>query len=276
MVAVVVPAVLAILFIPGNNTRSPALVVAMFALLMPPVLAFFSATTFGTPSPFTLVRPMTDAALINAKLKTTIASTLVSWAIVLIAIPVAEIWSGASVSLEQTFAPVVDAFGSSRPLIIGAVFIVVMLMLSTWRQLVQNLCISLTGNSWLIKSTVLAGLLIMTIAGPGLQWFFRNGQIQSRVWNALPLIAIGLLTLKFLAGSIVVSRLHARKVFDDRTLVLRAAAWLTGVIVIYISLDAFLADVMTPPYLKASVATLMMPLARLSAAPLALQWSRHR
>ena len=169
-----------------------------------------------------------------------------------------------------------SSLGSSRPLIFGATLIVGALMLSTWRQLVQNLCISLSGNRWLIKSTVLVGLLMMAILGPGLQWFFSNRVAQARVWNAMPLIAIALVSLKFAAGAIVVSKLHARQVFGDRGLIFSAVAWLAGVILLYAILASFMTDVMTPPYLKAAVAILMMPLARLSAAPLALAWSRHR
>ena len=276
MVAIVVPLVMAILFIPGNNTRTPGIVVPFFALLMPPVLAFFSATAFGTPSSFTATRPLNDAALIAAKLKSTLVSTALAWLIALTAIAVAEVWSGASVAVTTSFEPVVEAFGSGRPFIAGGIFFVAILMLSTWRQLVQNLCISLTGNPWLIKSTVLIGLLIMTALGPGLQWFFRDRDIQSKFWNALPLIAIVLVSLKFAAGAVIFSKLHARRVFDDRGLILRSVAWLSGVVVIYAILALSLTDVMTPPYLKATVAILMMPLARLGAAPLALAWSRHR
>lgn len=277
MVAIVVPAILAILFIPNNNTRTPGTMVAIFSLLMPPLLAFFSATAFGTPTSFTTTRPLTDSALVAAKLKSTLLSAVLAWLIVLIAIPAAEVWSGAWPNvMNGELQPFIDLFGSSRPLIFGGAFIVLALMLSTWRQLVQNLCVSLTGNPWLIKSTVLIGLIGIMFAGPGLGWFFRNPSAQSKVWNVLPLIMMALVLLKFVAGAIVVSTLHARRVFDDATLIKGAVAWLAGVAVIYAVLAVFFTDVMTPPYLKASIAILLMPLARLSAAPLALEWSRHR
>ena len=275
MVAIVVPAELTILFLPGNNTRTPGFAVATFALLLPLVLAFFSGTAFGTPTAFTATRPVSDTALIGAKLKSTLLSTIISWLIVLTAIPAAEIWSGASVPVMKELQPMIEAVGLDHA-IVFAIFVVAVLMLSTWKMLVQNLCISLSGNPWLIKSTVLIGLVGLMLGGPGLDYFFRNTPTRLAVWHELPLIAMTLVSLKFAAGAFVITRLYSRRVLSDRALIGGAAAWLAGVVLIYGVLSWFLTDVMTPPYLKASVAILLMPLARLSAAPLALAWSRHR
>jgi len=116
----------------------------------------------------------------------------------------------------------------------------------------------------------------MVIVGPGLDWFFDHATAQSAVWNVLPLISIAVVSLKFAAAAFIVSRLHARRVLDDGALIAAAFAWLAGVALIYGILSWFLTDVMTPAYLKATIAILLMPLSRLSAAPLALAWSRHR
>jgi hypothetical protein len=275
MVAIVVPAELAILFIPNNNTRTPGFAVAIFALILPPVLAFFSGTAFGTPASFTSTRPINDATLIGAKLKSTLLSTIVAWLIVLAAIPAAEIWSGASVPVMKVLQPLIDAVGGGHA-IVFTIFAVAVLMLSTWQMLVQNLCISLTGNQWLIKSTVLIGLVVMMIGGPGLDYFFRHTHTRLVVWHELPLIAMALVSLKFVGGVLVAFRLHSRRALSDGGLIAGAAVWLAGVVVIYGVLSWFLTDVMMPAYLRASIAILLMPLVRLSAAPLALAWSRHR
>jgi len=275
MVAIVVPAELAILFIPNNNTRTPGFAVAIFALLLPLVLAFFSGTAFGMPTAFTSTRPINDATLIGAKLRSTVLSTIVAWMIVLAAIPLAETWSGASVPVMKVLQPLIDSVGRGHA-IIFTMFAIAVLMLSTWKMLVQNLCISLTGNQWLIKSTVLIGLVVMMIGGPGLDYFFGHTHTRLVVWNELPLIAIALVSLKFVAGALVAFRLHSRRVLSDGALIAGAAVWLAGVVLIYGTLSWFFTDVMMPAYLRASIAILLMPLVRLSAAPLALAWSRHR
>jgi hypothetical protein len=275
MVAIVVPAELAILFIPNNNTRTPGIIVALFALLLPPVLAFFSATSFATPTSFVLSRPVSDATLIAAKLKSTLISTVMASLIVAIAIPAAEMWSGASVPVMNTVQPIIDTFEPDGVLVL-VLFAVIALISWTWRLLVQNLCISLTGNPWLIKSTVLIGLTAMGVIGPGLQWLSRHRDAQAAVWNSLPLIAIALVSVKFVAGAVVMSRLHSSRTLADRALVAWAVAWFGAVVAIYGVLSWLFTDVMMPAYLRASIAVLMMPLAGVGAAPLALAWSRHR
>lgn len=275
MVAIVVPAELAILFIPGNNTRTAGIVVSIFALLMPQVLAFFSATTFGTPTSFMATRPLSDAALTGAKLKATMISTLAAWLIVLVAIPAALIASGASVPVMKELQTIIDETGRVHATTF-AIFAVAALMMSTWGQLVRNLCISLTGNIWLIKSTVIVGLVMMAIGGPGLQWFFSHPRAQAAMWEVLPLIAIALVMMKFTATTLAVSKLHARRVIADRHLIAWATGWLLMVALIYAAISWWFASPLMPAYFKASVAMLFMPLARVLAAPLSVAWSRHR
>jgi hypothetical protein len=275
MVAIVVPAELTILFIPGSNTLETGIVVSMFALLMPQVLAFFSATTFGTPTPFMTTRPLSDAALTAAKLKATMISTLMAWAIVLVAIPAALIASGASIPVMEELQTIV-AEASTVHAVTFAIFAVGALMMSTWGQLLRNLCISLTGNVWLIKSTVVIGLVMMAIGGPGLQWFFSHPRAQAAVWEALPLIAIALVAAKFIAAALAASKLHARRVIGDRGLITLSAGWLLLVALIYAAISWWFASPLMPAYFKAAVAILFLPLARVLATPLSLSWSRHQ
>lgn len=275
MVAIVVPAELSILFIPGNNGRTAGIAVTTFALLLPQVLAFFSATTFAIPTSFLATRPLSDAALTAAKLKATMISALVAWLIVLVAIPVALIGSGASVDLMAELRTIFDETGVAHA-VTFAIFAIAALMLSTWGQLVRNLCISLTGNVWLIKSTVIFGLVLMAIGGPGLQWFFRHPRAQAEAWEALPLIAIALVMAKFAAAAVAASKLHARQVLADRTLIAWAAGWLAVVSVVYAAITWWFASPLTSAYFKATIAILFMPLARVLAAPLSMAWSRHR
>jgi hypothetical protein len=175
----------------------------------------------------------------------------------------------------NTLQPLIDAVGRDHA-IVFTIFVVAFLMLSTWKMLVQNLCISLTGNQWLIKSTVLIGLILLMVGGPSVDYFFGHTHLRLLVWNELPLIAITLVSLKFAAGALVAGRLYSHQVMSDRALIGGAVAWLAGVVVVYGILSWFLTDLMMPAYLRVAIAILMMPLARLSAAPLALAWSRHR
>ena len=103
-VGLLLPFELALLFVAGTDTPALAAYTLCFALLTPPFMAAFAAPRVRRSSPnasdglglapFTAARPMTSAALISAKLRMAIGSTLVSWLLVLIAIPAALTLSG--------------------------------------------------------------------------------------------------------------------------------------------------------------------------------------
>jgi len=71
-------------------------------------------------------------------------------------------------------------------------------------------------------------------------------------------------------------RLHEDRIVSDRALVAGAAAWLAAVVTLYAFLEWFAAAPIFPFYFLAAIAILAIPLTRVSAAPLALAWSRHR
>ena len=62
----------------------------------------------------------------------------------------------------------------------------------------------------------------------------------------------------------------------DRTLLSGAAFWCVAVLILYGVLVWLLDTPHIPHYLLMLVAILAIPLARVSAAPLALAWNRHR
>jgi hypothetical protein len=68
---------------------------------------------------------------------------------------------------------------------------------------------------------------------------------------------------------------HGRLV-SDRAFVTGAAMWSVAVLALYGVLVWLLDTPHFPHYLLMLVAILTIPLARLSAAPLALAWNRHR
>jgi membrane associated rhomboid family serine protease len=79
-----------------------------------------------------------------------------------------------------------------------------------------------------------------------------------------------------LAATWVAARLWRSRVVSDRTLVAGAAGWCGAVLALYGVLAWFLSTPFFPRYVLMLLAILFVPLARLSAAPLALAWNRHR
>src|SRR2546425_4301541 len=96
------------------------------------------------------------------------------------------------------------------------------------------------------------------------------------LWNALPLILAGLVALKMSAAAWIATRLDRSRLLGDRALFVGAACWCVAVLALYAVLVWFFSTPFVAHYLLALIAILAVPLVRLSAAPLALAWNRHR
>lgn len=282
-VGILLPFELALLFA-YSDTLAPVVYTLLAVLFTPPFMAAFAAAAVSNAgphasdstgvTPFMATRPLTSPALIAAKLKMAIWSTLGAWLLVLVAIPLGLTLSGTWPVVIERARQAIEAIGTPR-----AITIVLLgffgLLASTWKQLVQGLCIGLTGREWLIKSSVLLRLSLLIVILPVAQWIIDNRAVT---WlDDLPWILAGLVFLKMSAAAWIATRLYQSRLLSDRTLVIGALCWLAVVLALY-GLLVWL--VSTPPliprYVPALVAILAIPLARLSAAPLALAWNRHR
>jgi len=165
--------------------------------------------------------------------------------------------------------------GALRTVVL-VLLILALCIAATWKQLVQGLFIGLTGRERLIKGTVLFAVTVFSVLGPLGQWIYDNAGVQRVIWDALPLILAVLVGAKMLAATWVATRLWRSRVVSDRTLVAGAAGWCGAVLALYGVLAWFLSTPFFPRYVLMLLAILFVPLARLSAAPLALAWNRHR
>jgi len=171
--------------------------------------------------------------------------------------------------------PRIGAVGTPR----AAVFVLLLLsgfVASTWKQLVQSLYIGLTGREWVIKANAVVLLSFLVLIGPIADWVHENGDVQAALWDALPWILAVLMCVKMSAAAWVATRLYRSRLLSDRILFAGAASWLVVVLALYGVLVWLLSTPLFPRYVLALLAILPIPLARLSAAPLALAWNRHR
>src|SRR5437660_1839184 len=286
LVGLLLPFELALLWLAKD---APAFVfeILFLALITPPFMAAFTAWTVSQPNPqgggrdsygvppFIATRPLTSAELIAAKLKVAMWSTLAAWLVVLVALPLALEWSGTWPLVTERVRRLHDAIGTPRaatvvPLILAG-FIV-----ATWKQLVQSLHIGLTGREWIVKGSVLLTLTFLIVLGPIVEWIIDSPSVQRALWNAGPLILAGLVGLKMSAAAWIATRLDRSRLLGDRALVLGAACWVVAVLALYGVLVWFFSTPFVARYVLALIAILAVPLARISAAPLALAWNRHR
>ncbi|HJQ19270.1 MAG TPA: hypothetical protein VJ867_02905, partial [Gemmatimonadaceae bacterium] len=228
-VAIILPLELLLLWAAGTSA-SLVVVIVLGALLTPVVVATFASVSVSRTgesasdayalSPFIAARPLTDVQLLAAKLRMTVLSTVAAWSLVLLAVPVALYWSGTWATLAQWMRNVVATIGLAR----GVVFLIVVvagLMLSTWRQLVQALCIGLTGNARLIKGSVFASLLLASLLAPFLVWLADTRRLGV-AWSTMPLILAAFACAKMIAGGAVAQRLVRERTLSDRALIVGA------------------------------------------------------
>jgi hypothetical protein len=217
---------------------------------------------------------LTSAALIAAKLKATTWGTLAAWLLVVVAIPLALHLSDTGSMVIERARRVIDAMGMPRA-VVTLLLIGSGLIATTWKQLVQTLYIGMTGREWMVKGSVFLTLAFLFLLGLVAEWILDNGSVRA-LWDALPLILAILVCVKMSTAAWIVTRLYRSRLLSDRTLVTGAVTWSVVVLALYGLLVWLVSTPFFPRYLLALVAILAIPLARLSAAPLALDWNRHR
>jgi hypothetical protein len=284
LVGLLLPFELALLWL-AKDAAAFVFEILFLVLITPPFMAAFTGWTgskphpnagdsYGVP-PFSATRPLTSAELIAARLKMAIWSTLAAWLLVLVAMPLALEWSGTWSVVTERVGRLNGAIGTPRTatvvLLILAGFIV-----ATWKQLVQSLHIGLTGREWIVKGSVLLTLTFLILLGPLVEWIIDSPGAQRALWNALPLILAALVALKMSAAAWIATRLDRSRLLSDRALLLGAACWVLAVLTLYGVLVWFFSTPFVARYVLALIAILAVPLARISAAPLALAWNRHR
>ncbi|HVR39625.1 MAG TPA: hypothetical protein VMU84_11060 [Thermoanaerobaculia bacterium] len=284
LVAIVLPVGLSLLFL---FRETPVIVVEIVvtSLLVPPFMAIFVAATAGKSSsnasesygitPFLATRPVEDHALVVAKWQAALLSTFAAWVIVIVAIPVALMWSDATEPILNIARNVDGVLGRPRAIILG-LLILVALAGSTWKQLVQGLYIAMSGRDWAVKGIAFATLASVTIGFLALGWILDSRQRTAVALSAIPWLMAALVALKLLLAMRVMQRGAERGLFTRTQLIFGAIAWDVCVFAVYVVLTVILPPILFRRYLLLLVAILVVPFVRLAAAPLAVARNRHR
>jgi hypothetical protein len=275
MVAIVLPLELALLFL---FRGTPALVYETLAIVLttPPLMAVFVAATVRQPnSPFTSTRPLTSASLTAAKLKAAMLSTFAAWLLVLIAAPIALQLSETLPLVMQRAYRLAEVMGTTRAVAI-VLLALFLLMSSTWKQLVQSLYIGLSGREWVVKASTFGVLALLAFALPAAHWLLGNRRAMAALWTSFPWIAAALAIAKLSIAGWIAVRLRDRGLLSERRVAIGAICFDLFVLALYTLLVWIFPALLIHRYVLALVAILAIPIARISAAPLALAWNRHR
>lgn len=273
-VAILLPFELSMLFL---FREAPVIIFETLigVLLTPPFMAVFVAAKSQGLTSFLATRPLPNASFVSAKLRAAMGSALSSWLLVLVTVPLALILSGTWPVVIEHAGHAMSILGPPRAVAI-AILALSALVVSTWKQLVQSLCIGESGRPWLVKGSVFFALALLTALGPIAHWVSNDRQVMTALWIGLPWIAAIFVGLKIAAGVWIATRLLRMRLAGIRTLIAAALCWDLAVFALYGLLAWILPELLVRSYVLALLAILAIPLVRVSAAPLALAWSRHR
>jgi hypothetical protein len=130
----------------------------------------------------------------------------------------------------------------------------------------------MTGRKWISTALGLTfGLAVFAI--PGLiGWVVKDHERREQFVSALPWIVATSVGLKLTAAAGIGLSLHRLRLRSRRDLVRAAAFWLAATGLVLATIVFFVEW----SWYAAAAAILIVPLARIGAAPLALHWNRCR
>jgi hypothetical protein len=253
-----------------------------FAPLLAPFFGCFlgrAGTSVGNPYPlssFGATRPLSSSALVAAKLQVAALATLAAWAVVLLAASVWFVHTGMYETAQLLWNHLLREYPAWR-IAATSLLALLVLLLITWRLLIDSLWIGLTGRIWIVRGSLLGFGVALTLAGMMFAHFFATVPgFMDRLQEALPTWAAGAVLLKLLVAGCVGHALLRRGLVRPWTVAKYLGFWILAVAGLFaLACAAILPDAVRMSWL-AFGAVLLVPLARLAAAPLALDWNRHR
>jgi hypothetical protein len=223
--------------------------------------------------PFLALRPLTDGELVLAKLRMAARAVLTSWALVLLAAFLCLGTSGKWRVLAAT--PLLQPY-SGLEICAGLAAGLAGLVLLTWLNLVSGMWIALTGRPWLINTVMGASFIAWVLLGLLAYWLAGRPDLLRALVAALPSLAAWAVVVKLLLAVWLTRALCRRRLVGRRVVAVSAAALTvvaTGTVIVLARLVP--ADLVSLPTLALGV-VLALPVNRFAAAPLALEWNRHR
>jgi hypothetical protein len=269
----------------GPNDEIPPAQPVLSALAIPVLMAGLAGAPVGARNPWvkdtytigasTATLPMSIGEMMGAKLRAAALSTLAAWAIVVLAVPSAVILTG---NLETA----VGWWRQARQeipllqIVAGLLASAILLVGYTWKRLVDSQLFALTGRKWVIESAVSGGIILLVGFGLGGLWIFKQPQIREQLLPLVPWLLGLLIACRLSLAGLALRAGLRRRVLEPRTAVRWVIAWVCVTLTLFGLLAYAVPAERVPVYTLAFAVLFAMPMARLTAAPLALAWNRHR
>ncbi len=225
--------------------------------------------TYGQSLSFGLVRPVSTAILVAAKLWVCAYGTLLCG---LLVIPTVLGWALPTGHWLEMSDRLVALSGSGWAAMLIFVGGLLSLFAMTWGQMAAGLWVGLSGRMWVLK-VMLIGFIGLAIL---VAYLATESARRSEVARQLPSILAWAVACKAVLTLVVSVENIRRELLALRTVLLALGAWLAVAVLLFAELAWLVpVDKVTRANLALGVA-LVLPIARIGLAPLALAWNRHR
>jgi hypothetical protein len=229
----------------------------------------------GRTSPFLLTRPLTSAALVTAKLRLTALTTLAGTGVTLLTGLAWLLLTGTGSDVAGWWRQV-EGMPYPVPAWVLAVLALAGLLGLTGLQLGKGLVYGLSGNNGLRVAGLLGFVVLLVLAVVSRSWLADHPEYQGPFRALLPW-ALGLAVLLKLAAVAVVGSVAVRRGLWERgSLAAVAGVWVVTAGCLLAVLSVLVPAGSVPWGTVPFGVVLVLPLARILAAPLALEWNRHR
>jgi hypothetical protein len=282
----IVPMLLLRYFGPAVQEPSHADFTLLALIILPPAMAVGAGAVLGNTHPWTrksslmppfiAARPVTSAEMLAVKLRVAAWSTLITWGMVWLVLGITLPFSPTREVLARSLGRLFETQGAK-----GWGVIVLFIFgppLLSWRMLVNQLSVVLCGRNWIIMPVSLilpVGVPILAVCAGELMEHPET--YRKALLDVTPWVIAGALTLKLLGGMLVARTLLRRDLVAPRTVVRIAIAWVIAAgFLVGMALWLTPAEVYPPWAVGCGAVLFGLPLVRLSLAPLALDWNRHR
>jgi hypothetical protein len=251
-------------------------------LIIPPGLATLLGNDLGrltlsgngyAISPFLATRPVRTATLVFAKLRLVVRCTLASWAILLpVALGRFVLGGKYAQAADSDFVRYWGPVGACGLLALTIAALVGL----TWTQAVKALWAGLTGRLWVAAANLILSLTLGVAASAVLARLKEHPESRAAFFALASWLAGAGVVLKVAAAGWVLRVVGRRRLMPSAFLVALVAGWVAAAAVLAALLCILISGEWVPPHLLALGAMLFVPLTRVAAAPLAVEWNRHR
>jgi hypothetical protein len=227
-------------------------------------------------TPFIAARPVPTTTLVADRVRLALLSTVVTWVGIYILLVLTALLTIAWQSLIEGLRQLPATHGLKVWLYIALALLLPPVM--TWKSVVSNFWVSMTGRRWVGYVVGLAIALVVTIASV-IAAFWLNSLVGlgPTILVIMPWILSAVVLLKLLLGAYLLRILLRRGLLPLQTLRRWAVIWLAAFVGLFALAFALTPAEVVSPMLVGCVAVLqLLPLVRLGLAPLALDWNRHR